>query len=160
VEPIVMSAGELESETAGQPGRLIRERYRKAAELSKTRGKLSCLVINDLDAGIGRFGNTQVRGELTRSAADWGELPAVLCAATGAAGLACVSAPCCWVLGPVKQAPAQMTGDGQVACGGHLACPALATLIQHADLMCKQTTCSLPCPICAVLCAVVVSAAR
>lgn len=56
-----MSAGELESETAGQPGRLIRERYRKAAELSKTRGKLSCLVINDLDAGIGRFGNTQVR---------------------------------------------------------------------------------------------------
>eukprot|EP00882_Tetradesmus_deserticola_P007825 GHRQ01008237.1.p1 GENE.GHRQ01008237.1~~GHRQ01008237.1.p1 ORF type:complete len:325 (+),score=170.99 GHRQ01008237.1:94-1068(+) len=60
VEPIVMSAGELESETAGQPGRLIRERYRKAAELSRTRGKLSCLVINDLDAGIGRFGNTQV----------------------------------------------------------------------------------------------------
>lgn len=34
--------------------------YRKAAELSKVRGKLSCLVINDLDAGIGRFGNTQV----------------------------------------------------------------------------------------------------
>jgi hypothetical protein len=28
--------------------------------LSKVRGKLSCLVINDLDAGIGRFGNTQV----------------------------------------------------------------------------------------------------
>lgn len=60
VEPVVMSAGELESETAGQPGRLIRDRYRKAAELSKTRGKLSCLLINDLDAGIGRFGNTQV----------------------------------------------------------------------------------------------------
>eukprot|EP00879_Flechtneria_rotunda_P006147 GHRR01006464.1.p1 GENE.GHRR01006464.1~~GHRR01006464.1.p1 ORF type:complete len:282 (+),score=70.27 GHRR01006464.1:431-1276(+) len=60
VEPVVMSAGELESEHAGQPGRLIRERYRKAAELSKTRGKLSCLVINDLDAGVGRFGNTQV----------------------------------------------------------------------------------------------------
>jgi hypothetical protein len=56
-----MSAGELESEVAGQPGRLIRERYRKAAEMSKTRGKLACLVINDLDAGIGRFGNTQVR---------------------------------------------------------------------------------------------------
>lgn len=28
VEPVVMSAGELESEVAGQPGRLIRERYR------------------------------------------------------------------------------------------------------------------------------------
>lgn len=35
---------------------------RKAAELSRTRGKLSCLLINDLDAGIGRFGNTQVGG--------------------------------------------------------------------------------------------------
>jgi hypothetical protein len=52
--------GELESEVAGQPGRLIRERYRKAAELSRVRGKLSALMINDLDAGIGRFGNTQV----------------------------------------------------------------------------------------------------
>ena len=62
VEAVVMSAGELESEVAGQPGRLIRERYRKAAEMSKVRGKMSCLVINDLDAGIGRFGNTQVRG--------------------------------------------------------------------------------------------------
>ncbi|KAF8055666.1 rca [Scenedesmus sp. PABB004] len=59
VQPVVMSAGELESESAGQPGRLIRERYRKAAELGKVRGKLSCLLINDLDAGIGRFGNTQ-----------------------------------------------------------------------------------------------------
>jgi hypothetical protein len=28
VEAVVMSAGELESEVAGQPGRLIRERYR------------------------------------------------------------------------------------------------------------------------------------
>eukprot|EP00879_Flechtneria_rotunda_P023803 GHRR01025203.1.p3 GENE.GHRR01025203.1~~GHRR01025203.1.p3 ORF type:complete len:102 (+),score=28.16 GHRR01025203.1:819-1124(+) len=61
VETVVMSAGELESEHAGQPGRLIRERYRKAAELSKVRGKMSCLMINDLDAGIGRFSNTQVR---------------------------------------------------------------------------------------------------
>eukprot|EP00879_Flechtneria_rotunda_P020431 GHRR01021495.1.p1 GENE.GHRR01021495.1~~GHRR01021495.1.p1 ORF type:complete len:342 (+),score=68.73 GHRR01021495.1:1159-2184(+) len=59
VETVVMSAGELESEHAGQPGRLIRERYRKAAELSKVRGKMSCLMINDLDAGIGRFSNTQ-----------------------------------------------------------------------------------------------------
>ena len=28
--------------------------------MSKVRGKLTCLIINDLDAGIGRFGNTQV----------------------------------------------------------------------------------------------------
>ncbi len=36
-----------------------RERYRRAAELSKVRGKLSCLLINDLDAGLGHFANTQ-----------------------------------------------------------------------------------------------------
>lgn len=30
-----MSAGELEHEWAGTPGRLIRERYRKAAEVSR-----------------------------------------------------------------------------------------------------------------------------
>ena len=48
-----MSAGELEHEWAGTPGRLIRERYRRAAEITKVRGKLSCLVINDIDAGLG-----------------------------------------------------------------------------------------------------------
>jgi hypothetical protein len=86
VEPIVMSAGELESETAGQPGRLIRERYRKAAELSKTRGKLSCLVINDLDAGIGRFGNTQVRPAET-CAGHSGATPYAGCRAGVGAGM-------------------------------------------------------------------------
>ena len=60
VEAVVMSAGELESERAGEPGKMIRERYRKAAELSKVRGKLSCLLINDIDAGIGHFRNTQM----------------------------------------------------------------------------------------------------
>lgn len=53
IEPVVMSAGELESEWAGAPGRLIRERYRRAAEVAKVRGKLPCLMINDLDAGVG-----------------------------------------------------------------------------------------------------------
>lgn len=38
VEAVVMSAGELESEIAGKPGRLIRERYRKAADKGKVRG--------------------------------------------------------------------------------------------------------------------------
>jgi AAA+ superfamily predicted ATPase len=60
VEAVVMSAGELESERAGEPGKMIRERYRKAAEMSRVRGRLSCLLINDLDAGVGRFENTQV----------------------------------------------------------------------------------------------------
>lgn len=55
-----MSAGELEHEWAGTPGRLIRERYKRASEVSRVHGKLSCLLINDLDAGIGHFANTQV----------------------------------------------------------------------------------------------------
>ncbi|KAL0037164.1 hypothetical protein WJX79_003556 [Trebouxia sp. C0005] len=59
IEPIIMSAGELEHEWAGTPGRLIRERYRKAAEVSRVRGKMSCLLINDIDAGLGHFANTQ-----------------------------------------------------------------------------------------------------
>nr|GMD33859.1 ribulose bisphosphate carboxylase/oxygenase activase, chloroplastic [Ipomoea batatas] len=60
VEPVIMSAGELESERAGEPGKLIRERYRTASQVVQNQGKLSCLMINDLDAGLGRFGNTQV----------------------------------------------------------------------------------------------------
>ena len=59
VTPIVMSAGELESVVAGQPGRLIRERYRTAADVVRVHGKMSALVINDLDAGLGRFAGTQ-----------------------------------------------------------------------------------------------------
>eukprot|EP01025_Chloroclados_australasicus_P041759 TRINITY_DN44542_c0_g1_i1.p1 TRINITY_DN44542_c0_g1~~TRINITY_DN44542_c0_g1_i1.p1 ORF type:complete len:452 (-),score=43.86 TRINITY_DN44542_c0_g1_i1:356-1711(-) len=59
VQPVIMSAGELEHEWAGTPGKLIRERYRRASEISKVYGKMSCLMINDIDAGIGRFGNTQ-----------------------------------------------------------------------------------------------------
>ena len=59
VEPIVMSAGELEDEVAGAPARLIRQRYRKAADMSKVRGKLSCIVINDIDAGVGTYAETQ-----------------------------------------------------------------------------------------------------
>ncbi|CBI25238.3 unnamed protein product, partial [Vitis vinifera] len=60
IEPVIMSAGELESERAGEPGKLIRERYRTASQVVQNQGKMSCLMINDIDAGIGRFGNTQV----------------------------------------------------------------------------------------------------
>lgn len=55
VEAVHMSAGELESPDAGDPARLIRLRYREAAELIKVRGKMAVLMINDLDAGAGRF---------------------------------------------------------------------------------------------------------
>ncbi|CAJ2661485.1 unnamed protein product [Trifolium pratense] len=60
VEPVIMSAGELESENAGEPGRLIRQRYRTASQVVQNQGKMSCLMINDIDAGLGRFGTTQM----------------------------------------------------------------------------------------------------
>ena len=49
----------MEDEWAGVPGQRIRQRYKAAAELGRVRGKLSALVINDLDAGVGVFANTQ-----------------------------------------------------------------------------------------------------
>ena len=50
IAPIVMSAGELESGNAGEPAKLIRQRYREASDVIK-KGKLCSLFINDLDAG-------------------------------------------------------------------------------------------------------------
>lgn len=55
IEVIHISGGELESPDAGDPARLIRLRYREAAELIRVRGKMVTLMINDLDAGAGRF---------------------------------------------------------------------------------------------------------
>jgi SpoVK/Ycf46/Vps4 family AAA+-type ATPase len=55
VEAIHISAGELESPDAGDSARLIRLRYREAAEIIKVRGRMAVLVINDIDAGAGRF---------------------------------------------------------------------------------------------------------
>jgi len=55
VSPIIMSAGELESGNAGEPAKLIRQRYREASDIVK-KGKMASLFINDLDAGAGRMG--------------------------------------------------------------------------------------------------------
>jgi hypothetical protein len=49
-------AGELESGNAGEPARLIRQRYCEAADTIK-KGKMCSLFINDLDAGAGRMGS-------------------------------------------------------------------------------------------------------
>ncbi|KAJ4836278.1 AFG3 protein [Turnera subulata] len=57
INPIMMSAGELESGNAGEPAKLIRQRYREAADIIK-KGKMCALFINDLDAGAGRMGGT------------------------------------------------------------------------------------------------------
>ncbi|KYC36517.1 ribulose 1,5-bisphosphate carboxylase [Scytonema hofmannii PCC 7110] len=55
IEATLLSGGELESPDAGDPARLIRLRYRETAELIRVRGKMCVLMINDLDAGAGRF---------------------------------------------------------------------------------------------------------
>jgi ribulose bisphosphate carboxylase small subunit len=55
IEVVHISGGELESPDAGDPARLIRLRYREAAELIKVRGRMAVVMINDLDAGAGRF---------------------------------------------------------------------------------------------------------
>jgi hypothetical protein len=57
ITPIVMSAGELESGNAGEPAKLVRQRYREASDII-SKGKMSCLFINDLDAGAGRMGGS------------------------------------------------------------------------------------------------------
>ncbi|CAN4118212.1 unnamed protein product [Withania somnifera] len=57
INPIMMSAGELESGNTGEPAKLIRQRYREAAEIIR-KGNMCCLFINDLDAGAGRMGGT------------------------------------------------------------------------------------------------------
>merc|ERR1719261_2422450 len=57
VNPIVMSAGELESGNAGEPAKLVRQRYREASDII-SKGKMCSLFINDLDAGAGRLGGT------------------------------------------------------------------------------------------------------
>merc|ERR1719460_2512165 len=57
IAPIVMSAGELESGNAGEPAKLIRQRYREASDII-SKGKMSSLFINDLDAGAGRMGGS------------------------------------------------------------------------------------------------------
>lgn len=55
VEVTHFSGGELESPDAGDPARLLRLRYRETAELIKVRGQMCVIMINDLDAGAGRF---------------------------------------------------------------------------------------------------------
>jgi len=57
-EPVMISGGELESPDAGDPARLIRLRYREAAEQIRVKGQMAAIFINDLDAGAGRFDAT------------------------------------------------------------------------------------------------------
>ena len=58
VRPVVLSAGELEDPTAGEPGKRLRERYASAAKAALVDRTAACLLINDLDAGIGAWKDT------------------------------------------------------------------------------------------------------
>jgi rhodanese-related sulfurtransferase len=60
ITPFVVSAGELEDPVAGEPGALLRRRYLAAAKEASTRGTPAVLIINDLDAGVGRFKDDKV----------------------------------------------------------------------------------------------------
>ncbi|MFS8868366.1 AAA family ATPase [Synechococcus sp. OH30] len=55
VYAVHVSGGELESPDAGDPARMIRLRYREAAEPIRKFGQMAVLIINDLDAGAGRL---------------------------------------------------------------------------------------------------------
>lgn len=59
IEPIVVSAAELEDEIAGEPGRRLRSRYIAAGRAMAQSGVPSCLVIDDADAGFGKYEDTQ-----------------------------------------------------------------------------------------------------
>jgi len=50
IEPVRMSAGELESPDAGDPVRLLRTLSRRC-RTDQSQGKMCVLLINDLDAG-------------------------------------------------------------------------------------------------------------
>ncbi len=60
--PSDFTAGQLLVQNTPSPHTITTPMCRRAAEVSKVHGKLSCLMINDLDAGIGHFENTQVGG--------------------------------------------------------------------------------------------------
>lgn len=55
--PVPVMASELESEAAGEPAKIIRQRYREALQAMEE-GKTHCavLTLNDVDAGLGDWG--------------------------------------------------------------------------------------------------------
>lgn len=60
VETVLVSGGELESVDAGEPARLVREKYLECAKLRENKGKgwgQVALIFNDLDAAVGNWGD-------------------------------------------------------------------------------------------------------
>ena len=57
VRAFLISGGQLESERAGSPARLIRDRYLDASEHIAKERKAAALLLNDIDTGIGNWGD-------------------------------------------------------------------------------------------------------
>ncbi|WRX27282.1 hypothetical protein QQP08_019769 [Theobroma cacao] len=58
IEPVIMSAGELESERAGEPGKLIRERYRTASQVVQNQVRsFTTLILDICMSGFMKFNN-------------------------------------------------------------------------------------------------------
>ncbi|KAK6284228.1 hypothetical protein POUND7_003180 [Theobroma cacao] len=58
IEPVIMSAGELESERAGEPGKLIRERYRTASQVVHNQVRsFTTLILDICMSGFMKFNN-------------------------------------------------------------------------------------------------------
>ncbi|WRX26038.1 hypothetical protein QQP08_018525 [Theobroma cacao] len=58
IEPVIMSAGELESERAGEPGKLIREPYRTASQVVQNQVRsFTTLILDICMSGFMKFNN-------------------------------------------------------------------------------------------------------
>lgn len=51
-----VSGSRLENSAAGGPTRVLNDEYKAASDASRNEGRQSCIVIDDIDAGIGHFG--------------------------------------------------------------------------------------------------------
>jgi len=56
IKAAFVSGSELESDRAGEPAEIIRQHYRDLGQFMHEQGKPAALVIDDIDAGIGDFG--------------------------------------------------------------------------------------------------------
>lgn len=73
VKSFLISGGQLESEDAGKPAKLIRDTYLDAGySLDSGESKLSAILINDIDTGLGNWGD-MVQYTINRQTA-YGEL--------------------------------------------------------------------------------------
>lgn len=58
VHVLLLSGGQLESDRAGDPARLVRETYIDASRHTSEHDQASCIVINDFDVGVGSWGES------------------------------------------------------------------------------------------------------